>query len=205
MAIVSTIIGALLGFAAAIFVEPIKRWLYRPKLVASFGDSAEFQTQTKERQILKDPTDPTKQIIMDHTANYIRVKIINTKSMLAKGCRAYLTKIEKRNKDGNFSDTIYCDSIPLAWSCRDNQRFQPLDLPIGVNQFIDLVSMREFSDSFHIELQIHPYRYESLYQEKGYFRFTIQISGENVKPVFIKVDFVWDGSWDTYICKQVQS
>jgi len=201
----NTIIGAILGFAAAIFVEPIKRWLYRPKLVLSFGDSAEYQTQTKEHQQKKDLTDNRKDICTYHKASYIRVKVINNKSVLAKGCRAYLVGIEKCSEDGNYSDTIYCDSIPLAWSCHGDQRFVPVDIPNGVNQFVDLVSVRETSDAFRVELQFHPYRYEPLFQEKGKFRFTIQVSGENVEPVFEKVDFTWDGLWDKYTCKKVES
>lgn len=199
----NTIIGAILGFAAAIFVEPIKRWLYRPKLAVIFGDTAEFQTRTTEHQ-KKNPSDNRREILTYHKASYIRLKVINTKSILAKGCRAYLIKVEKRNEEGNFLDTIYCDSIPLAWSCRDDKRFEPIDLPNGVNQFVDLISVRETTDDFRMEIQFHPYRYESLFQEKGYFRFTMQVSGENVEPVFEKVDFIWDGSWDSYTCKTVE-
>ncbi|MBA7628513.1 hypothetical protein ES703_36001 [subsurface metagenome] len=201
MALIDTIIGVALGFGAAILVEPIKNYFYGLRLEASFGDSPEFQTETSEHRITRSPEDPNKEQISYHKASYIRIKVTNTKAALAKGCRAYLVKVEKQHDDGNFCDTIYCDSIPLAWSCRGEQRFLPVDVPEGVNQFVDLLSTREVSTDYKPEIQFRIYRYTDLFKEHGTFRFTVQISGENVDPIFIKVVFVWDGSWDKYSCK----
>ena len=203
MALVDTIIGAVLGFGVAIVVEPIKNWFYGPRLEVSFGDSPEFQTKTYEHRITKSAEDPNKELINYYKASYIRIKVTNTKAALAKGCRAYLVKVERQNDDCNFCETIYCDSIPLAWSCRGDQRFLPVDIPKGVNQFVDLISTRETSNNYKTEIQFSPYRYSELFKENGIFRFTVQVSGENVDPVFIKVVFDWDGSWDKYSCKSV--
>jgi len=196
MALIDTIIGGMLGFAAAIFVEPIKNWFYGPKLEVSFGDSPEFQTETHEHQKINGK-------IFYHKASYIRIKVINTKSTLAKGCRAYLVNVEKQNDNGKFCDTIYCDSIPLSWSARGDQRFSPLDIPKGVNQFVDLLSTRETSTDYKPELQTFLLRYIDLFKEHGKFKFTVQVSGENVDPVFINVLFTWNGSWDKYSCKSI--
>lgn len=203
MALIDTIVGVVLGFGAAIIVEPIKNRFYGPKLEATFDDSPEFQTKTYEHQITKSAEDPNKEQINYHKASYVRIKVTNTKSALAQGCRAYLVKVEKLNIDGNFCDSIFCDSIPLAWSCRGEQRFLPVDIPKGVNQFVDLLSTREISTDYRPEIQFSPYRYSDLFKEYGTSRFTVQVSGENVDPVSIKVDFSWDGSWDKYSCKSV--
>jgi hypothetical protein len=202
MALIDTIIGAILGFGAAIIVEPIKNCLYGPKLKISFDNSPEFQTKTHEHKLTRSPEDPNKEQIDYYKASYIRIKVTNTKSAIANGCRAYLVKVEKQHDDGNFCDTIYCDSIPLAWSCRSGeQRFLPVDIPKGINQFVDLLSTREVSTDYKPEIQFPLYRYIDLFKECGTFRFTVQISGENVYPVFIKVVFAWNGSWDKYSCK----
>jgi len=203
MAPLDTIIGAVLGFGAAIFVEPIKKWVYGPKLELSFNTTPEFQTETHEHLEIKSIENPNKDQISYHKARYIRIKVTNTKSALAKGCRAYLVKVEKCHDDGNFHETIYCDSISLAWSCRGDQRFLPVDIPKGVNQFVDLLSTREISNDYKPEIQFFPYRYRNLFKEHGTFRFTIQVSGENVNPVFIKVMFAWNGAWDQYSSKPV--
>jgi len=203
MALIDTIVGAMLGFGAAIFVEPIKSWLYGPKLEVSFDDSPEFQTQTHEHQKIMTTEDPNKKKIIYYKASYIRIKVINTKPALAKGCRAYLVNVEKQKDDGKFYDTIYCDSIPLAWSARGDQRFLPVDIPKDVNQFVDLISTREISSDYNPELQFHLYRYVDLFKEHGKFKFTVQVSGENVDPVFINVFFTWNGSWDKYSCESI--
>jgi len=204
MGLAGTIVGAVLGFAVAILVEPIKSRLYGPRLKVFFGDSSEFQTKTHERLTTKNAKKPNNQETSYHKASYIRIKVTNTKAALAKGCRAYLVKVEKQHYDGKFHDTIYCDSIPLAWSCRDNRRFLPVDIPKDVNQFVDLVSTREISKDYRPEIEVSPYRYTDLWQKHGIFRFTVQVSGENVKPVFIKVEFAWDRQWDKYLCKLVR-
>jgi len=83
--IIGAITGAILGFAAAIFVEPIKSRLYGPRLKVFFDDSSECQTKTHERLTNNRETSY-------HEASYIRIRVTNTKTALAKGCRAYLVK-----------------------------------------------------------------------------------------------------------------
>jgi hypothetical protein len=136
-----------------------------------------------------------------HAQEYIRVKATNIRRAIAKKCRAYLVAVEKFDSDGKFQPTIYCDSIPLAWSCRGDQAHDPLDLPNGVAQFIDVASTRSLknaSSTFRVEIKPTPYRYVDLFAQQGTFQFTIQVSGENVKPVFIKIVLVWRGVWNYY-------
>ena len=117
---------------------------------------------------------------------------------MAKSCRAYLVGVLKKNAEGEFEPTIYCDSIPLAWSCQEDRAHGPIDLPKDVAQFIDLVTARDHSTKFSIEIKPVPLRYAGFFQDNGTFRFTVQVSGENVKPKFISVDFTWNGVWDQY-------
>src|SRR5690242_19923357 len=125
----NTLFGAVLGFALALIAEPIRLWLYRPRLKIEFGSSSEFQAQTTVTHYVQNPQRgaPLGDLVYlgSHEAVYIRLKVVNKQpwwfrgSPVAKGCRAYLTDIEKAQENGEFKGTIYCDSIPLAWSCAE--------------------------------------------------------------------------------------
>lgn len=194
-AVLNTAVGAVLGFAAAVFAEPLRHWIYRPKLKLEFGDDPGYRARTLEEADIPSAPVPRHSV---HDAEYIRIKITNIKPAIAKSCRAYLVAVEKADEAGKFSPTVYCDSIPLSWACRDSQAYEPLDLPRGVVQFIDVISTRSISKDFKPEIRPIPYRYFDLFREHGTFRLTIQVSGDNVKPVFTKIVFRWAGVWDEY-------
>jgi hypothetical protein len=187
-AVLNILMGGGIGFAASVFAEPLRRWVYRPKLQLEFGKGREYQARTTEG-------------IPPHVRNaeYIRIKVINTKPAIAKSCRAYLVGIEKSDETEPFKPTIYCDSIPLAWACKDEgEKFGAIDLPRGISQFVDVISTRSVSRDFSPHLKFVPQRYIPLFAEHGVFRFTIQVSGEDLKPAFIKIVFRWAGVWDKY-------
>lgn len=187
--ILNTVLGAAVGFAVAIFSEPLRQWIYRPKLKLVFDNDPGCRARTPERTEVNGSF---------FNADYIRIKVINTKS-IAKKCRAYLVKIEKADDSGEFKPTIYSDSIPLSWACLDKEAYEPLDLPRDIVQFVDIVSTRSITNDFRPAIRSIPFRYNELFKERGKFRFTVLISGENVKPVFIKIVFSWSGVWDQYV------
>lgn len=199
--VVPTLLGAAVGFGSAVFAEPLRRWLYRPVLVLAFADGSEYKARTLEQAKLFDPQKSAVPIHSTHEAEYVRIKVINSATTLAKACRAYLVRVEKQDGEGKFEPTLYCDSIPLAWSCRDQDGHGPLDLPNGVAQFVELISTRSISSEYWVEIKPLPFRYAELFREFGTFRFTIQVSGENVKPVFLSIIFVWKGIWYDYAAR----
>jgi hypothetical protein len=188
----SLLIGGAIGFISAVLapivVEPVKHCVFGPKLKVEFieGDRG-FITDTKETG----GTD----------AHYVRVKVLNTGRQIAKQCRAYLVNVEKWNTStGKFAPTIYCDSLQLAWSARANteEAYRPLDLPRDINQFIDIVSTRRPESGYKVMTNPHLYRYEPLFKEHGKFRYTVLVSGDNVKPVSVQVVFEWSGDWHNF-------
>jgi hypothetical protein len=188
----SLLIGGAIGFISAVLapivVEPLKHCVFGPKLKVDFieGDRG-FITDTKENGV----TD----------AHYVRVKVLNTGRQIAKQCRAYLVNVEKWNKStGKFEPTIYCDSLQLAWSARANteEAYRPLDMARDINQFIDIVSTRRIKRDYKVMTNPHLYRYEPLFKEHGKFRYTVLVSGDNVKPASAKVVFEWSGDWHNF-------
>lgn len=173
----------MLGSVTAVFAEPVRQFIFRPKVELGFSN--------KDDCITKTPTTG------GHNAIYVRVKVTNTKPRLARQCRAYLVNIELQNQNGSFVPTIYSDSIQLAWSCRD-KGLDPLDLPRGVSQYIDVVATDEASNDYSPQIAPFPLRYKSLFDPAPKtLRFTIQVAGDNVSPRFTQVVFVWKGRWDT--------
>jgi len=186
--VLNTLIGGALGAGVAVFAEPLRRWIYRPTLELDFGNGPEYQARTQAGE--------STQL---HDADYLRLRVINTKSVVAKSCRVYLVDVEKKDESGQFAPTIYCDSIPLAWSCREEkEQYGAIDLPKGVKQFVDVISTHKGMDAFTPHIKPMTYRYMPLFREHGVFRLTIQVSGENVEPVFMKIIFHWTGVWDQY-------
>ncbi len=119
-------------------------------------------------------------------------------AVAARGCRAYLTNVEKRNKKGEFESTVYCDSIRLAWSCQGlrPEQFRPMDIPRKVNQYIDIVSLFQGASKFCIHWEILLNRYLGLLKQKGAFLFTVHVHAENARPAECKLLFTWSHPWD---------
>ena len=182
------ILAFLVGFATAIFAEPIRRRIFRPKLDVTFGDSLDYQTLTPE-------------LVGDITTQsyYFRIRVTNKKSFVARSCKAYLISIEKKGDNGRFVGTIYCDSIQLAWSCQlPNERFRGIDIAKGVNQYVDLIGTRKGSDMLHPQLLVTPFRYSDLFKEKGTYRYAIQVCAADTNPEVIRLIFEWNGVWDDF-------
>jgi hypothetical protein len=164
--------------------------LFKPKLALKFDEREGCISKTCE-------FDPSGTKVGE--ARYIRVKVTNESRLIAREARAYLTNIEKRKENGNFGATEYCDSIPLAWSCQGKtDRFKQIGLPKDVNQFVDVIVTREKSAAFDPQVFAKPYRYVSLFNEKGIFRFTIQVSAAGPDPATIKLVLDWRGVWDDF-------
>jgi hypothetical protein len=116
---------------------------------------------------------------------------------LAKDCRAFLVQIEKKDDDGNFYQ-IFQDSIQAQWACRSGQGFSSIDLPTGINQFVDVISTMKGVNRIIPKIEMLPFRYENIFSENGMFRYTVQVSGQEVEPKFIRFLFRWRGQWDDF-------
>jgi hypothetical protein len=186
--ILKFLLGALVGFFIAVFAEPLRQKLFKPDLDVEFVNSPDYVALTPENRNCK--------------AYYIRVKVSNRKRILARDCRAYLINIEKKDEKGKCLPTIYCDSIPLAWSLQKlGEQYSGIDIAKDVNQFVDIIKTtktRNDANSFYPQIMVTPFRYENLFGETGTFRFTIQVSAANADPKNIKLIFDWEGVWDDF-------
>ena len=182
----ASILGFVAGFLSAVFAEPIRQWLYRPKLSLEFLHNDHFVTTTDEG------SPPT------HQAKYVRVRASNLSARAAKGCRAYLVGLQRRGPGGAWEATEYCDCLQLAWSARPGASHDALDLAAGTPFFIDVVSTRQPSQAFAWSAMFTPYRVQHLFRTPGTYLFTILVTGDNVKPAKLSVSFKWTGVWDQF-------
>lgn len=204
------LIGGAIGFASAILapivLEPLRHRLFGPKLSLQFiDDDRACKADTKENVTITNPNVPEGVTHAQTDAFYIRVLAVNTGRQTAKQCRAYLINVERFNTDTNgFEETIYSDSIRLAWSARgtSEEAYLPLDLPPNVKQYVDVVSTRKIETNYKIEIYPGLLRYQELFEEHGKFQFTIQVSGDNVKLATTKVIFEWNGDWENFIARR---
>jgi hypothetical protein len=182
--------GGLIGFLSAILAEPVRRWAFRPKLKLTFVEKGDhFVTMTSE----------TSGAGTTNQAYFVRVHVVNTSWPSAKCCQAYLARLERRNASGKgWDDTTYCESIPLPWSGRKDDRYKALDLPRDVPHVIDIVSTRDNSTSFRLETLMMLKRHVPLLSAHETYRFTIVVSGDGVTPTLIRIRFRWTGQWDAF-------
>jgi hypothetical protein len=182
------VLGFLGGFFTALFAEPLRRWLYAPRLALTFGTSSHFLTRTPE-------ISPNSQ----HEALYVRVKVVNTRRALAKSCRAYLVNVERKGPSGKFEPTEYCESLQLGWASQAELTFGAFDLPKGVPHFVDIISTRPTSPAFALATKVTPLRYTQMLVTPGVYRFTIVVSGDGVKPATTRPAVSWNGVWDQIV------
>lgn len=184
------IIGGLIGFTSAllapIIIIPIKYIFFGPKIKLKFNnDDYAYKTEIKRK---------------NNTVHFIRAEVINTGSGIAKQCRPYLVKVQKMNSNGKFEPTNFKDSLQLSWAAKNEEedKYKPLDLSKNISQFINVIVITEPSE-YKVQVQEDLYSYKKLLGgEKGTFKYTIQVSGDNVKPVLINIISEWDGNWDTF-------
>lgn len=199
------LVGGVIGFVSAvlapILLEPIKKLLWGPKLNLEFiEDDNRFVTATQENVYITDNEQniPHRNI---REAHYIRVLAVNKGRQIATHCRAYLVNVEKWNEASNkFEPTTYCDSLQLAWSAqaRPTDAYRPLDLPPKINQFIDILSTSSPEAEYDIKVYPKLMRYVDLFKDHGRYRYTIQVTGDNIKPKSIKIIFTWCGDWNNF-------
>lgn len=143
---------------------------------------------------------------------YVRAKVCNKKRILAKNCRAFLINIERKEND-KFMQTIYADSLQLAWSCQtDETRFAAMDLSYGVNLYFDIFKTefnREEQEDPHAHKEVNsfipltyviPKRYftDTLFSKRGIYRITIQVTSANANPTKMVLILDWQSDSEKF-------
>jgi hypothetical protein len=183
--------GFLGGFVTAILAEPLRQRFFRAQLKLEFDQSSPFLVEAVSRDLAGEQD--------KYEMQFIRIKVTNIKRHLARSCRAFLINVEKENGRGVFEQTHYYDSLQLTWASETHDPFREIDLPNGINKYIDVISTRSDRHSFYPHIEFSASRLaEELFTEPGTFRFTILVSGDGIDPEVAKLVFSWKGVWNNF-------
>ncbi len=187
--LISGVLAFGAGFASAVFAEPIRQRIFRPKIALHFSGGDDCVTRT-----------PTFSAGM---ATYLRVRATVSGGRTARACRAFMVGIETKSQTGSYTQSNFVDSLPLAWSCSPaGTERSPRDLLKGVSQYIDVVTAYDNSPNLEPQFAPIPMRYNDLFRPTEHtFRFTILVSGDGAQPSKIRLVVAWKGdakSMDVY-------
>lgn len=68
VSLIPVLVGGAIGFASAILADPLRRWIFSPKLVLSFEDSTDYKARTPETATFRDPAQSAVPIHSTHEA-----------------------------------------------------------------------------------------------------------------------------------------
>lgn len=186
------LIGVFLGAAVAICAEPLRQWWSRAKLVVSFEPE-----QGPSTGCVYWPRDPLKTV---GQAIWIRVRVRNEPSRwkwnrLARSCRPFLTRIERRRPDGEF-EAVHEDALPLEWAFLPSIEEKRQDIPRETTFYADVLEIS--ANSQFLEGPRSKHNWEEVLRDCAEYRFTVVVGGDNVRPVRIQFRIKWTQQWDHF-------
>lgn len=173
--------GAIVGFGFALVTPFAIRWLtlliLGPRLDVEFDAD---EVEAKDGQSNKPQC-------------YFRVKVMNSKSLVLRGCRGYLTRIV----DLNTKKPLLYETFPLIWSYDPGREW--FDLPHGPTPTIDVVRYG-LDDPFFLPClrgangaTLKPNKFDGTLLAKGTYEFTVLVVGEDVAPELRTFSVTYDG------------
>ena len=184
--------GGAVGFFSSLFLEPIKRIIYRPDLQVDFpiGKNTNIQeaSLTTYLPFITNPISQGSRILQNEYKIGIRCLIKNN-SRFSKGesCRVLLTSIETRESpEHEWKQTEYKESNQASWA-EPQFRFEAVDIFPWTNKAAELIFL--YPKSARIEIQIPQKHFSFNYlfpfpppQDHGW-QFTFLLTGQNFLPI----------------------
>jgi hypothetical protein len=182
--------GIVSGAAIPLVVERLRRWFYGPRLEVVHAEDESFMptTEVPGRSPGRFP------------AKYLRVRVKNTGGMVAKGCRAYLVKIEEIIH-GKPSPTFYRDTLRLRWAYEEQgELHEGVDIPPGIFMYFDVFSIKLQEGQNVTMLQVAKLRdrFVNKLELNKIYRFTILVAAEATGPVQISLKVKLGSSWNDF-------
>jgi len=177
--------GGVVGTMATLI-----RWWNRPHLAITYLDTEHgFRVFTEERYTSFPYAIPLRVM-------YVSIRIQNTGRSTATQCRGFLVGIDRKGEGGQWLQTDYCQSIPLAWSySTDDDARSGVDIPKEVSQFLNVFSIGEDTPGIRPATVPRTRRLNEL-TKPGEFRFKIQLSTDNGPTQLFGIHVSWSGNWD---------
>ena len=176
--LLSVIISAIVGLFSGLLGRLFEEWRYRPRLIVEFiPEEGGFRTEGTWNDGGKEVTEI-----------YLRARVRNVGSRVAKQCRPYLVKLEEVLPSGTTPTKLF-ESRVLGWPRND---YEPRDIPKGINLFFDVVGVLKDRSGWRFKFR-EPSPLLSGYS--GTYRFTVLVTGDGVAPAGRKFDVTYHGDW----------
>jgi len=158
-----------------------------PKIKTSFdqNDSGVVHTPAKFK-------DKDGQTISETMIAYVRIKVEASSALGVKECSAFLTGIEKRNKEGRFVPISLPNSILLT----DPVIYVPARVP----RTIDFLASSATNNQLGLTGAM-PLTLRNAFDDHTTYRFKIAVIAEHATSE-IYVDVIWAGKWDAITAMQ---
>jgi hypothetical protein len=140
--------------------------------------------------------------LMQGSAYYVRVKVVNTGRRTAERCSGYLANVEQWTGD-MFRETVYADDLRLVWS--HNPERDSMDLLPGVPHWLDVLSTRQALETFFLQTNPPVPKYGTVTWAPTVYKFTINVFAEDTEPSQAFVFLDWRGKWDDLdVCDEAE-
>ena len=184
-------VGFVAGSITPLLVEWAKRALFKPKLEVRH-DNDDSYTPISER------TGSTSELIQ---VKYLRVRVKNVGNMIAKGCRAYLVRIEEI-VGSESRPTFFRDTLRLRWAYEEGGSLHDgVDIPPGIFVYFDVISCELIDSKSQIFIQFAQVRehFANKMQFDKTYRFAILIASEGADPKEIRLAVNMGPSWRDFV------
>ena len=182
------LIGGIGGSAFTLMVEFVRAFRNRPRLVIKFASEPQYVTKTPIGATGDSPT-------LNNFGIWIRARLKNEGSSVARNCRAFVTNIVVEQYSGHRLIYENEDAIPMKWSLRAND--EKIDLPPDITQFVDICHVLETEpDKLHSDARILPFRLLPFWQLPGKYKVTVVVTADETEPASTEVCFYWAGHYD---------
>ncbi len=147
---------------------------------------------------------PVGNVAGEQEATYIRVGVTACSRKTVHNCEPYLCKIEKKNSNGEFTETKFIDPIKLPWSLAP-QPFEPKNIYYPMRRFFDVIYCKETTKEklFFPDGVVHGLTMRTLFDDHTTYRFMVLVVGEGVSET-LSLDLDWDGKRKNMIADEVK-
>ena len=181
--------GVLSGALAPLIAECAKRRFLGPRLEVMYKEEERYMPITEVPGRLPGRLYPAK---------YLRVRVENTGRRVAKGCKAYLVKLEEI-VNSEPQPTFYQDTFRLRWAYeQQDELHEGIDIPPGIFIFFDVLSCKHQEDKDMTIIQVSKFsikKFRNKIKFNKSYRFTILVASEETEPEQISLTVKMGETW----------
>jgi len=178
MPLIAIVVGFAGGAVMASLINHIVGWWRRPIIKVELVPDVGCYVTTKRGN------PPT------HDAKFLRLRVKNIGNSSIKACRAYVTRITKRNGGKIINDNQ--EVVELNWAHRNSDA---LDIPVGAFLYLDIVSLDiKYTGGSILSLCVSllPNNLSGLFSGPAEFELSLNVACDNARPKNRTVKFTFD-------------